>query len=430
MKIIKYTLACFILLLLVAITLMTNLSGIPAPATLPEFVPELHQTAQTSTPPERITLQITATPDTSIMIHWRTDTGVNASEVQIYPANATKDLTEHWSAKSRMLQQNNQQNVHHQTEVTGLQPATEYHYRVGDGATWSDWFSFTTASSQPEPFSFTFFGDIQEGLNDIWPAILRQAQATAPQSAFNLFVGDLVDNSPDDHQWQAFFNAIPDAFTRQPMAATPGNHEYDGGIQEREWAAHFRFPANGPANNRTLDNSSYYFDYQGARFISLNTNIIRGLTFKDTLNQRSWLKSLLKNNPNQWTIVFQHLPVLTSIKGEDDSPELKLLYAPVYKKYGVDLVLQGDEHTYARGQRTATDNQLESPVYIIANSGSKTQEVAADWADITVENTPLFQIVSIAGNTLSYQSVNRSGEIFDAFELHTQKGKTVIYNAD
>ncbi|MFM8215573.1 MAG: fibronectin type III domain-containing protein, partial [Pirellula sp.] len=48
-----------------------------------------------------------------------------------------------------------------------LQPATKYAYRVGDGVNWSEWFQFRTASTQPEPFSFVYFGDAQNDLRTL-----------------------------------------------------------------------------------------------------------------------------------------------------------------------------------------------------------------------------------------------------------------------
>ena len=426
MKITKYLLIGIVMLLTLSLALITNLSGIPAPTPLPEFLPSASPETKPSAIPDRVFLTMTEQPDRSVMVHWRSSTGVNASKIQVMPADSQPDQPQERLAVSHLMNHASYQSVHHHALVTGLTPGSRHRYRVGDGQQWSEWFSFTTATTQPEPFTFTFFGDIQEGLQDLWPEMLRQAQTTAPHSRFNLFVGDLIDHSPDDRQWQAFFAADRTTFARFPIAATPGNHEYDGETQEREWAAHFRFPANGPEGSKTLDNSSYYFDYQGVRFISVNTNVFRGLTLKDTLAQRSWLKGLLKENPNPWTIVFQHVPVETSIKGEKDSPELKLLYAPLYKQYGVDLVLQGDDHTYARGQITDDSNRLTGPVYITANSGSKTREVEAEWATVTAENTPLFQVISIEGDTLRYESKTVSGDRYDAFELRKQGAEVVI----
>ena len=428
MKILKHILACTVLLMTLSIALMTNISGIPAPASLAVFLPSASQATKPTIMPDRVFLTMTEQPGQSVMVHWRSSTRVNTSKIQVVPADKEQAPPQEWLAVSHLMNHARFQAVHHHALVTGLTPGSRYRYRVGDGQHWSEWFTFTTATTQPEPFTFTFFGDIQEGLQNLWPAMLKQAEKSAPQSRFHLFVGDLIDHSVDDRQWQAFFAADQTAFTQSPIAVTPGNHEYDGATQEREWTAHFRFPANGPEGSKTLDNSSYYFDYQGVRFISVNTNVIRGFTLKDTLAQRSWLKRLLKDNPNPWTIVFQHLPVATSIKGEKDSLELKLLYAPLYKQYGVDLVLQGDDHTYARGQKTDDRNRLTGPVYITANSSSKTQKVEAEWATVTAENTPLFQVISMDGDTLKYESKTVSGQRYDAFELRKQGAEVVISN--
>ena len=82
--------------------------------------------------------------------------------------------------------------VHHRVDFTGLQAATRYAYRVGDGRRWSNWHTFTTASATAEPFRFIYLGDAQDGLSDAWPPDLDgAARAAAPDARFVVHAGDL-----------------------------------------------------------------------------------------------------------------------------------------------------------------------------------------------------------------------------------------------
>ena len=56
----------------------------------------------------------------------------------------------------------------HTVNFTNLKPDTKYLYRVGDGANWSEWFEFETASNKAEPFSFVYVGDAQNDIKEHW----------------------------------------------------------------------------------------------------------------------------------------------------------------------------------------------------------------------------------------------------------------------
>ena len=65
--------------------------------------------------------------------------------------------------------------------------------------------------------------------------------------------------------------------------------------------------------------------------------------------QAEWLESVLKDNPNKWTIATYHHPIFSASRGRDNV-ELRSLWKPLFDKYKVDLALQGHDHTYTRGR--------------------------------------------------------------------------------
>src|SRR5262249_21666459 len=139
---------------------------------------------------------------------------------------------------------------------------------------WSEWFQFRTASDRPEPFSFIYFGDAQNGIRSLWSRVVREAFSDAPRARFIIHAGDLVDSANSDAQWGEWFGAGGWINAMIPSLPTPGNHEYPLAHGEakhlsRYWRPQFALPENGPPG---LEETTYYLDYQGVRIISLNSS--------------------------------------------------------------------------------------------------------------------------------------------------------------
>ncbi len=85
----------------------------------------------------------------------------------------------------------------------------------------------------------------------------------------------------------------------------------------------------------------------------------------------------------------------------------------------MDLVLQGHDHVYARGRGFCPgEEDCRGPIYVTSVSGPGMYKLdGRNWMDRAAENTQLFQVISISGNVLSYQSITVIGEVYDAFEL-------------
>ena len=217
--------------------------------------------------PDRVLLTWSGDPATSIDVTWRTDTTTGEPLVQYGPAsNARGDLqsgnlpTAEETKGERTLFETDLGPCHmHTAKLTGLKPATMYMYRVGDGKHWSEWFQFRTASEEPEPFTFVYFGDAQNTIRSMWSRVVREANQHAPRAAFMLHAGDLITNAHSDALWGEWFGAGGWLNGMIPSIATPGNHEYaplpgqvDAGRRLSDhWRPCFSFPTNGPRAWRT-----------------------------------------------------------------------------------------------------------------------------------------------------------------------------------
>ena len=99
--------------------------------------------------------------------------------------------------------------------------------------------------------------------------------------------------------------------------------------------------------------------------------------------QTAWLEGLLKDNPNKWTVVTFHHPVY-STTGTRNNPNVRGQWGPLFEKYGVDLVLQGHDHSYGRGNvATARKSSTvhNGTVYVVSVSGGKMYD-AQRWREL------------------------------------------------
>ena len=306
---------------------------------------------------------------------------------------------------------------------------------MGDGKIWSEWIQFKTAHKDNSPFSFLYVGDAQNYVLELWSRLIREGYRKAPDASFIIHAGDLIDDAHDEHQWHEWFMAGGYIHRTLPSMMVPGNHEYRPFVQQDidenikrlsvQWNKQFTLPNNGVMG---IKETNYYIDYQGVRFLFLNSNMM-------IEEQAKWLEQVLKNNQNKWTVATFHHPIFSASRGRDNE-ELRTLWKPIFDKYGVDIALQGHDHTYTRGRVQPYEQNLLSgqnvkdatgTVYVVSVSGGKMYKVKPGWEqyealrDKVGNNKQLFQVISVDGDKLSYKSYTAIGELFDAFDIIKNK---------
>lgn len=380
--------------------------------------------------PERVVLNVTASPATSLAVTWRTGKAA-VSFAEIVPAEADPAFEKkavRVQAGSEVFRADSVYTAYHSVVFKDLRPGTLYAYRVGNDSAWSEWFQVSTAGKPGEPLSFIYLGDAQNSIKSLWSRTIREAFSRLPKANLLIHAGDLVNRGNRDEEWGEFFYAGGFIHSMIPGLMSPGNHEYSRGSDNEFsvltplWRAQFTLPENGP---KGLEETCYYTDIQGVRFISLNSQEIN-LTEKGANLQMQWLDTVLRNNPNKWTCVVFHHPVF-SAKASRDNERLREKFKPLFDRYRVDLVLQGHDHAYARGMNKIPmqrKEEVSGTMYVISVSGPKMYERTAEpWMDQSVMNQQLFQLVHIDGDRLSFKAFTATGELFDAFTLLKQKGK-------
>lgn len=384
--------------------------------------------------PDRIILTWTADPATTQAVTWRTSTEVTEAFAEIAIATSGPEFpktAKSLTAKSEALKTNLGTAHYHSVVFTELAPKTKYAYRVGDGENWSEWFHFSTASEQPEPFSFIYFGDAQNDLRSMWSRVIREAYSDAPKAKFMIHAGDLINTAESDGEWGEWFGAGQWLNAMMPSVPVPGNHEMaklpEGGRKlSHHWRPQFALPQHGPQG---LEETCFTMVYQNVRIIGLNSN-------EQLDAQTPWLDKVLSENKCPWVVCTFHHPVYSTAKDRDNAA-LRTAWKPILDKHKVDIVLTGHDHSYGRtGLDTPlittgnvptgvnTTDPKTGTVYVVSVSGPKmynlqTQPVMKRSA----EDTQLYQIIHIDGDKLKYEARTATGEVYDAFTLEKQPGK-------
>ena len=397
----------------------------------------LHHWEIPSKDPDRIILTFNGNPATKRAVTWRTDSSVKKAKAQIavadvnssfvkeaitYFANTEEfDLGLYKSNKSLIVN-------YHSVVFENLNPNTLYAYRVGYDENWSEWIQFKTANDNYSPTQFVYFGDAQNDILNHWSRVIRMAYQTAPNASFVIHAGDLVDSAHKDNEWAQWFKA--GGFIHSQWTAIPvvGNHEfqrfdgYEGSLPRRlsiQWRPQFTLPVEDNLDSR-LHETVYTVEYQDILILVLNST---GQLEKQT----EYIKQKLSNSNAKWKIVTNHHSVFSPAEGRDFEYARKV-WKPLFEKYGVDLVLNGHDHTYARGHVPVKSQNIDhsgsfKTLYVTSVSGPKQYKVdkekiknyGADGykSDKIGEQTQFFQVISVENNKLIYSAYTTLGNLYD-----------------
>lgn len=395
----------------------------------------LHHWEIPSKDPDRIILTFNGDPATTRAVTWRTDTTISQAVAQIAEATVNSKFVDDAITINAVLEEfdlglykgNASLLVHyHSVTFEGLDPDKLYAYRVGDGSDhWSEWIQFRTAKTGYSPTQFVYFGDAQNDVLAHWSRVIRMAYQTAPNASFVIHAGDLINTAHRDHEWAQWFKA--GGFIHSQWTAIPvvGNHEFQRTARLKpkrlsiQWRPQFTLPIENDLDPK-LHETVYTVNYQDIQIIVLNST--------DQLKEQTeYLENQLKNSTAKWKIVTSHHSVFSPAEGRNFQ-FARDHWKPLFDKYGVDLVLNGHDHTYARGHvpvRTSDQDQLGGlgTIYVTSVSGPKQYDLDPDQIDTystdgyqndkTAEQTQFYQVITVEENSLTYVAYTALGDEYD-----------------
>lgn len=288
--------------------------------------------------------------------------------------------------------------------IDSLKKNTSYSYRVGSEGAWSPTYSFRTQDFKGD-FDFLFYGDPQIGSSGNvpkdgagWLDTLNVSLAANPRAELLVSGGDQVEVANTEVQWDAFL--APDKLRQYPWAATIGNHDVGGKAYEQ----HFWTPntdRSAPFYNgdpATRSGGDYWYTYKGVLFIDLNSNAYAAGADDAHVG---YVTDVIKKHgaKAKYTVLVYHHSIYSPADhaNDSDNQQRRQDFPTAFSRLGVDLVLQGHDHSYSRSyviKNGKKANPAERPgdaqvaqgpggvIYVTANSAS-----GSKYYDLTAPDT-------------------------------------------
>ncbi len=297
--------------------------------------------------------------------------------------------------------------------LDGLQENTAYSYRVGTTGAWSATYAFKTQSFDGD-FDFLFFGDPQIGSSGDtakdgagWTDTLDVSLAANPNAELLVSGGDQVETANTETQWNAFLAS--DKLRQYPWAATIGNHDVGG----KAYDQHFWTPNTDRSapfysgNATTQSGGDYWYIYKGVLFIHLNSNAYANGSDAAHIGYVTSVVNAHKAESKYTVLVYHHSIYSPADHANDsDAQQRRRDFPTAFSNLGVDLVLQGHDHSYSRsyaiknGVKAAATEQpgaaevsegIGGVIYVTGNSasGSKYYDLSAPRAGSDFGPDPL-----------------------------------------
>ncbi|MCL1902842.1 MAG: fibronectin type III domain-containing protein [Oscillospiraceae bacterium] len=230
--------------------------------------------------------------------------------------------------------------------ITGLTPKTTYTYKVGDGTTWSDEFTFKT--QDPSAYSILAVADPQlgsTGSGSEWANNLRVATEANPDAAFMLIAGDFIVDGNSDPQMKKY--VAPPELRGMLQAPAAGNHDYSsGGTAYLPMV--FSHPENAIqySSNKGYD---YYFCYGDVLYINIYSEEER----QNLSSLKTFIKEAIKAYPKtKFRVATFHHDIFGTGRHAGayygDSRRMQQSYGAVMDAFDIDVVFNGHDHIYSR----------------------------------------------------------------------------------
>ena len=254
-------------------------------------------------------------------------------------------------------------------EINNLNPSTKYIYRITDGSNvYASDYGFETAAGGNSEFSFLFLTDPQY-YNELGASkfnVLTETHIQNDDIKFALITGDISDKGGSSSYWDMFYTKS--SLKKVPFATTVGNHEYyDSGTVTTDnviYNQYFNNPQNGPEH---VKGSSYYFVYNNALFIMLDSE---EKSYKP--EQIEWFKNVCNSVSCSYIIVGTHKSSYAGAEYYSDGKNFIATWGKVFDECQVDLVLSGHDHMYARTKSIykdeVTNEKYKGTTYILGGS--------------------------------------------------------------
>ncbi|MCU1672996.1 MAG: hypothetical protein JWN77_1109 [Frankiales bacterium] len=177
-----------------------------------------------------------------------------------------------------------------------------------------------------------------------------------------------------------------------PLIAALGNHDSDSG--------------HGPAQLQALGQPGPWF----ARRFGPVLLVVLDSNRPDDPDQLRWLGQTLTASDSPWTVAAMHHPMRSAGYHGSDL-DVRRAFGPLFKRYGVQLVLAGHDHDYQRSR------SIDGTTYLVSGAAAKLRPAGSNEDTVVSQSIRHFLDVAVFTDRLVVQAVNQQGRVFDSVVL-------------
>ena len=136
--------------------------------------------------------------------------------------------------------------------------------------------------------------------------------------------------------------------------------------------------------------------------------------------QLKWIGDQLQSSKAKWKIAYFHHPLYNFGKHHGSDVDLRTQLAPLFQKFGVNIVFSGHEHVYERIK--PVDNIY---YFVMGSSGKLMTHDLRQSEQVTkgFDTDQGFMLVEISGDLLYFQTISRGWQTIDSGAVARQNSK-------
>ncbi|UKP00804.1 metallophosphoesterase family protein [Nostoc sp. UHCC 0870] len=231
-----------------------------------------------------------------------------------------------------------------------------------------------------------------KGQYDVAKAMTRYHQ----RNPYDLVVlaGDNIYNNGEIEKIQAVFERPYQDLLKQGVKfqACLGNHD----IRTDNGEPQVKYPGFNMNGRRY-----YSVRRDRVQFFALDTN-----NNADWQNQLIWLEKELSSSNATWKVVFGHHPIYSSGVYGSNQAFIKT-FTPMFKKYGVQLYINGHEHSYERTRA------IDGTTYLTCGAGAGNRPTGrSEWTEYSTSNLS-FATYEVYPNRIEVSAIGTNHRVFD-----------------
>ena len=181
-----------------------------------------------------------------------------------------------------------------------------------------------------------------------------------------------------------------------------------------------KFYASLGNHDNTSNNTYKLFNMGGERYYTYTRNNVRFLVLDSNYldsRQLEWLERALRDAQEAWKIAYFHHPLYSDGGRHGSEVELRVKLEPLFVKYGVNVVYSGHDHIYER------ITPQKGIYYFVSGAAGELRRGDLKRSINTAagfDQDRSFMLNEIAGDTLFFQVISRTGETVDRGVIHRQ----------